>query len=102
MGEVGVRRGSMPMFFLRWNVHDISHGDDFLVRLGGDNARASSHKEHLITGMVVHLIPMTSAEVNNADIKVVAHRWRHQRLARHGATRKQGTRRVLLWDLLGF
>ena len=81
----------MPMFLFRRNVHDIAHADDLLVRFRGDNAFASSHKQHLITTMGVHFVPGTGCEVDDAQIKVVAHLRRDQWLSRHGTAREQGT-----------
>src|SRR5512145_530106 len=97
-----MRRSPMPMFFFRRNVHDISHPDYFLVGLGGDDAFASSDKQHLIAAMRVHFVPGTRREVDDAQIKVVAHLRREQRLACHGAAREQGSVDWLCGDLVGF
>jgi hypothetical protein len=61
------------MVLFRWDMHDISDGDDLLVRVRGDDTRASSDKEHLIAAMRVHFVPGTDTEVDDGKIKVVAH-----------------------------
>ena len=81
----------MPMFLFRRNVHDIAYADDLLVRFRGDDALAGSDKEHLIAAMGVHFVPGTGTEVDDTQIKVVAHLRREQRLSRHGTAREQGT-----------
>ena len=81
----------MPVFLFRRNVHDIAHADDLLVRFRGDDALAGGDKEHLIATMRVHFVPGTGTEVDDAQIKVVAHVRCEQRLARHRTTREQGT-----------
>ena len=86
-----MRRGSMPMFLFCWNVHDIAHPDHFLVGLGGDDAFTSRHKQHLITAMGMHFVPGTGREVDDAQIEVVAHLRREQRLSGHSTAREQGS-----------
>ena len=86
-----MRRGPMPMFLFCWNVHDISHPDHFLMGLRGDDAFASSHEQHLIAAMGMHFVAGTGREVDDAQIEVVAHLRREQRLSRHGTAREQGT-----------
>lgn len=83
-----MRRGPMPMFFFRRNVHDIAHSNDFLVGLGGDDAFASSDKQHLIAAMRMHFVPGTGREVDDAQIEVVTHLRREQRLSGHGTARE--------------
>ena len=86
-----MRRGPMPVFLFRRNVHDISHPDYFLVGLRGDDAFASSDKQYLIAAMGVHFVPGTGTEVDNAQIEVVAHLRREQRLSCHSTAREQGS-----------
>src|SRR5919202_4697598 len=102
MGERGMRRGPVPVFLFRRNVHDMPHPDHFLVGLRGDDAFASSDKQHLIAAMGVHFVPGTGCEVDDAQIEVVAHLGREQRLARHGTAREQGAVGWFCGDLVGF
>ena len=81
----------MPMFLFRRNVHDIAHLDHFLVGLRSDDAFASSDKQYLIAAMGVHFIPSTGCEVDDAQIEVVAHLRREQRLSCHSTAREQGS-----------
>ena len=80
----------MPMFLFCRNVHDIAHADDLLMRFRGDDALAGGDKEHLIAAMRVHFVPGTGTEIDDTQIKVVAHLRREQRLSRHGTAREQG------------
>src|SRR5919109_141478 len=92
----------MPVFLFRRNVHDIAHGDDLLVRFRGDDALAGGDKQHLIAAMGVHFVAGTGREVDDAQIEVVAHLRREQRLARHSTAREQGTTRGFCGNLVGF
>src|SRR6266478_3473233 len=80
VGERRVVRGSMPMFFFRGNMHDIAWDDDLPFRFCSDDALARGHKQHLITTMGVHFVTGTGAEVDDAQIEVVACLRRQQRL----------------------
>src|SRR3989454_10865285 len=92
----------MPMFLFRGNMHDIAWDDDLLLRFCGNDALARGHEQHLITTMSVHFVTRTRAEVDDAQIEVVARLRREQRLARHRTTREQGSVHGLGWDLAGF
>src|SRR6266571_2196616 len=83
VGERRVVRGSMPMFLRRGNMHDIAWDDDLLLRFRSNDALARGHEQHRITTMGVHLVTGTGAEVDDAQIEVVARLRREQRLPRH-------------------
>src|SRR5439155_16847076 len=102
VGERRVGRGSMPMFLFRGNVHDIACDDDLLLRFCGDDALTRGHEQHLITAMSVHFVTRTRAEVDDAQIEVVARLRREQRLPRHRTTGEQGSVHGLSRDLAGF
>jgi hypothetical protein len=102
VGECGIRRGPMPMFLFRRNVHDIADADDLLVRFRGDDTLAGSDKKHLIAAMDVHFVPRTGTEIDDGKIEVVAHLRRQQRLSRHGTAREQGTIRWFRGNRVGF
>src|SRR6266508_421180 len=102
VGERRVVRGSMPMLLFRRNMHDIAWDDDLLLRFCGNDALARGHEQHLITAMSVHFVTRTGAEVDNAQIEVVARLRREQRLPRHRTTGEQGGVHGLSWDLAGF
>src|SRR5215467_3692710 len=102
MGECRIRRGPMPMFFFRGNVHHISYADDLPVRFGGDDTLTRSDKQHLIAAMDVHFVPRPGTEIDDGKIEVVAHFRRQQRLSRHGASCEQGTIRWFRRDRVGF
>src|SRR5262245_48974875 len=72
MGERRVGRGAMPMLLLRWDVHDIAGGDDLLFRFRRDDALARGHEQDLIAAVRVHLVPGTRAEVDDAQIEILA------------------------------
>src|SRR3989442_8024153 len=92
----------MAMFFFRGNMHDIAWDDDLLFRFCSNDALARGHEQHLITTMGVHFVPGPGAEVDDAQIEVVACLRRQQRLPRHGTTREQGSVHGLSRDLIGF
>src|SRR3989442_12801616 len=102
VGERRVVRGSMPMFLFRGNMHDIAWDDDLLLRFCGNDALARGHEQHLITTMSVHFVARTRAEVDDAQIEVVARLGREQRLPCHRTTGEQGSVHGLSWDLAGF
>jgi hypothetical protein len=102
VGECGIGRCPVPMFLLRWNVHDISHADDLLLRFRGDDALARSNKQHLIAAMDVHFVPGAGAEIDDGKIKVVAHLRRQQCLSGHGPAREQGIIRWFRGNRVGF
>src|SRR2546426_8907163 len=102
VGERRVVRGSMPMFLFRGNVHDIAWNDDLSLRFCGNDALARGHEQHLITAMSVHFVTRTRAEVDHAQIEVVARLRREQRLPRHWTTGEQGSVHGLSRDLAGF
>src|SRR5437899_6283972 len=52
--------------------------------------------------MSVHLVTRTRAEVDDAQIEVVARLGREQRLPRHRTAGEQGSVHGLSWDLAGF
>src|SRR2546428_11816626 len=72
VGERRVGRGSMAMFLFRGNVHDVAGDDDLLLRFCGDDALAGGHEQHLITTVSVHFVTRPRAEVDDAQIEVVA------------------------------
>src|SRR5215468_3722579 len=79
--EVGMRGRPVPVFLMCRDMHDIANRDFLLLRLGGDNAGARRHKQHLITTVGVHFIAHTRWEVHNPEIKMLAHLRRQNRLS---------------------
>src|SRR5437016_12983084 len=72
VGERRVGRRSMPMFLLRGNVHDIAGDDDLLLRFRGDDALARGYEQHLITAVSMQFVARARAEVDDAQIEVLA------------------------------
>jgi hypothetical protein len=63
--EVRMRGRPVPVFLVRRDMHDVADRDFLLLRLGGDNAGARGHKQHLITTMGVHFIAHPRREVHD-------------------------------------
>src|SRR5262245_32973452 len=89
----------MPVLLFRGDMHDVAGDDDLLLRLRGDDAFARGHEQHLITAVRVHLVTRTRAEVDDAQIEVLARLGREQRLARHRTAGEQGSVHRLSWNL---
>ena len=65
MGKVGVRGGTMPMFFLGRDVDHIPHRDLLLRGLRGNNAGPLRDEQDLITAMGMHFIAHPGWEVQD-------------------------------------
>src|SRR5262249_1975724 len=58
-----------------------------------------SHEQYLITAVRVHLVPRARAEIDDAQIEVLACLGREQRLPCHWTAGEQGSVHGLSWDL---
>src|SRR5262245_12244176 len=101
VGERRVGGGPVPVLLFRGNVHDVARGDDLLLRLRRDDALARGHEQDLIAAVGVHLVASARAEVDDAEIELVARLGGQQTLTRHVTTGEQGSLDGFSGDLVG-
>src|SRR5262245_4810236 len=92
----------MPVLLFRGDMHDVAGDDNLLLRLRGDGALARGHEQHLITAVRVHLVARARAEVDDAQIEILARLRREQRLPRHRSSGEQRSVHRLRRDLARF